>query len=110
MYSEGNSPYEKTIDRTESAVKDGVAESVNISPTFPGIPSPCPLQSGLTAPVSTRWNRPFACLMADLTVNYAPPGTALDGESWGIPSSSPFGRVLILMFGCCATTKNFPAG
>ena len=49
-----SSTYEKTIDRIEFAVKDGVAESLNISPTSPGIPSPCPLQSGLTASVSTR--------------------------------------------------------
>lgn len=106
MYSECNSPYEKTIDRTESAVKDGVAESVIISPTYLGIPSPCPLQSSLTASVSTRWNRPSACLMADLTANYAPSGTALDGESWGIPSSSPFGHVLILTFGCCVISQD----
>lgn len=110
MYSEGNSPYEKTIDRIESAVKDGVAESVIISPTYPGIPSPCPLQSGLSVSVSTGWNQHFACLMADLTANYAPPGTALDGESWGIPSSSPFRHMLILMFGFCAISQNFPTG
>ena len=46
----------------DSAVKDRVAESVSISPTFSGIPSPCPLHSSLTAPVSTRWNLPSAVL------------------------------------------------